>query len=92
MSTFVVRIICMANLLTFMTKPISTTFPPVPKRLADKIWRGEYIELWELLPTQLGAAESTFLDLMSKSEKSKPKRVSTRFSNGPHVSICLLVL
>ena len=51
--------------------------PPVPKKLAERIWKGEYIDLIDLLPSQLGAPELTFLDLLAKTEKARPKKQIT---------------
>ena len=52
--------------------------PPIPEKLATKIWKGEFIELHELLPSRLGAPEVTLLDLMSGKEKHKePKTITT---------------
>ena len=48
--------------------------PPVPKKLAEQIWKGEYIELRELLPSQLGAPQPTILDLFGKAEKPRQKK------------------
>lgn len=48
--------------------------PPVPSKLAEKIWRGEYIELDELLPARLGAPAPTVLDVLLHGEKAKPKK------------------
>ena len=42
--------------------------------LAEKIWRGEFIELHELLPSRLTTAEPIVLDLLSSREKSTPKK------------------
>ena len=33
--------------------------PPVPRKLAEKIWKGEFFDLSELLPSRLGAPELT---------------------------------
>ena len=48
--------------------------PPVPRKVAEKIWRGEYIELLELLPERLGAPGPTVLDALLQSDKVKPKK------------------
>lgn len=37
--------------------------PPIPRKLAEKIWHGEFIELHELLPSRLTTPEPTVLDL-----------------------------
>ena len=51
--------------------PIS---PPIPSKLAEKIWRGEFIDLDELLPARLGAPGPTVLDALFQGEKAKPKK------------------
>lgn len=51
--------------------------PPIPKKLAAKIWEGEFVELSELLPCRLGAPELTLLDLMSGRDKPKEARKIT---------------
>ena len=48
--------------------PAST---PIPLKLVEKIWRGDYIELHELLPTRLGAPGPTTLDALLQSDKIK---------------------
>lgn len=48
--------------------------PPIPTKIAEKIWRGEYIELQELLPARLGAPGPTVLDALLQSEKVKQKK------------------
>lgn len=52
--------------------------PPIPKKLADKIWKGKFIELSELLPCRLGAPEVTLMDLMSNRDRPKEsKKITT---------------
>lgn len=53
---------------------VGPSSPPVPKKLADKIWKGEYIDLCELLPSQLGAPEPTVYDLFGKTERVRPRK------------------
>ena len=48
--------------------------PPIPTKLAQKIWRGEYIDLDELLPVRLGAPGPTVLDVLLQVEKTKAKK------------------
>ena len=43
--------------------------PPIPHKLALKIWRGEFIDLNNLLPFRLGAPEPTLVDAL----RNKPK-------------------
>ena len=62
--------------------------PPVPQKRAERIWKGEFIELRDLLPTQLGEAEPTFLDLLSKPEKNiRPQKNVTTIGSGEYVLI-----
>ena len=52
--------------------------PPVPRMLAEKIWKGEFVELSKLLPSRLGAPEVTLRDLMSNRDKPKElKRITS---------------
>ena len=64
---------------------VGPSSPPVPKKLAEQIWKGEYIDLKELLPSHLGAPEPTVFDLLGKSEKVRPKK---NISNIQEWSIC----
>lgn len=57
---------------------VGTHSPPVPKKVAEKIWGGEFIELSELLPSRLGAPELTLRDLVANRDKQKePKKITT---------------
>ena len=53
--------------------------PPVPKKLAEKKWKGEYIQLDKLLPSNLGAPELTLVDLLRKNQEKQgcSKRIKT---------------
>ena len=53
--------------------------PPVPKKLAEKIWKGEYVQLDKLLPSNLGAPELTLVDLLGKNQERQDstKRIKT---------------
>ena len=52
--------------------------PPVPRKIADKIWKHEYVDLSELLPSCLGAPELTMLDLFTQRDKPKEaKKIQT---------------
>ena len=52
--------------------------PPIPKRLADRIWRNEYIELCELLPSRLGVPQPTLMDVLAPSKQTtSPKQISS---------------
>ena len=57
---------------------IGSTFPPIPYKLAESIWRDEYVDLAELLPVRLGAPEPTLLELFAGHQKKQPisKRAS----------------
>ena len=45
--------------------------PPIPKKLAEKIWRSEFIELSELLPSRLGIPQPTLLDVLAPKQSVK---------------------
>ena len=53
--------------------------PPIPKKLAQKIWRNEFIELRELLPSRLGIPPPTLMDVLASPSTSKAplKQIST---------------
>ena len=46
---------------------------PVPLKLAEKIWKGEFIDIHKLSPARLGAAEPTIYDLLSQEKPKKPR-------------------
>ena len=48
--------------------------PPVPKKLAEKIWSGEFVDFDMLLPANLGAPELTMRDLLAN--KNRPVKSS----------------
>ena len=48
---------------------VSHASPPIPHKLALKIWRREFIDLNNLLPFRLGAPEPTLVDAL----RNKPK-------------------
>ena len=53
---------------------VGPSSPPVPERIAKRIWHGEYIDMNELLPARLGAPSTTVLDALTGSEKAKRKK------------------
>lgn len=55
--------------------------PPVPKKLAEKIWKGEYVQLDKLLPSNLGAPELTLVDLLRKIKRGRIVPNESRLSN-----------
>ena len=44
--------------------------PPVPKKLVEKIWKGDYVQLDKLLPANLGTPELTLVDLFGKNQEA----------------------
>ena len=50
--------------------------PPIPAKLADKIWRGEYVDLNLLLPHRLGAPEPTLSEAFQRKAREE-KQIST---------------
>ena len=53
---------------------VGPSSPPIPLKLAQKIWRNEFIELHNLLPVRLGIPEPTLLDVLTKPESTKPRK------------------
>ena len=53
--------------------------PPIPRKLAEKIWRNEFIELHELLPARLGIPPPTLLDVLAgpSTPKAPLKQISS---------------
>ena len=52
---------------------VSSSSPPIPLKIAEAIWQGEFIDLSQLLPAKLGAEEPTVLDLFDADKKKKEK-------------------
>lgn len=50
--------------------------PPIPAKLVDKIWRGEYIDLNSLLPHRLGAPEPTLAEAFQRKTREE-KHITT---------------
>ena len=46
----------------------------LPTSTTKRIWKGEYTDLRDLLPSQLGVPELTFFDLFGKTDKEWPKK------------------
>ena len=55
---------------------VSYMSPPVPTKVADKIWRGEFIDLNTLLPYRLGAPEPTLADALQQRPRES-KQIAT---------------
>ncbi len=55
---------------------LGSTTPPIPRKLAEKVWRGEFVELQEFLPARLGAPEPTLFDLIAEKGAHKAKKSS----------------
>ena len=53
---------------------VGPTSPPIPRKIAEKVWRQEFVGMEELLPARLGAAEPTVLDALSGKFKDKLSR------------------
>ena len=52
-------------------------FPPIPKKLVERIWRNEYAELNKLLPAHLGIPQPTLLDVPSPNSSKPPLKQIT---------------
>ena len=52
---------------------------PVPKKLMEKIWKRDYVQLDKLLPANLGAPELTLVDLFGKNQERQDstKKIKT---------------
>lgn len=52
--------------------------PQVPHKIAEKVWKLEFVELNELLPSRLGAPELTMPDLFTQRDRAKEaKKIQT---------------
>ena len=56
---------------------VSMNMPPIPTKLAGKIWRKEFVELDALLPSRLGAPEPTLQDLVCGEKRKEKKGIVT---------------
>ena len=63
-----------ANNLSTDAIAVGPSSPPIPLKLAQKIWRNEFIDVQELLLARLGIPEPTLLDVLTKLESTKPKK------------------
>ena len=43
-------------------------------KIAQKIWRNEFVELHDLLPARLGTPEPTILDVLTRPDSAKPRK------------------
>ena len=67
--------------------------PPVPRKIAEQIWKGQYnIELKKLLPANLGAPEPTILISWENKRRPGPRKASPALKNGPYVLMLLLAM
>ena len=53
------------------TVVIGSSYPSIPYRFGEVLWRDEYLDLAELLPAWLGAPEPTLLELFSGSHAGR---------------------
>ena len=53
---------------------VSRNLPPVPAKVAEKIWKKEFIEMELLLPTRLGVPEPTLGDLVAGERKQQKEK------------------
>ena len=56
---------------------VSVNMPPIPIKLAERIWWKEFVELDALLPARLGAPEPTLQDLVCGEKKKERKGIAT---------------
>lgn len=58
---------------------VSRNLPPIPGKIAEKIWKREFIEMETLLPMRLGVPEPTLGDLVAgEKKKSREKKVISK--------------
>ena len=55
---------------------VGSTSLPIPLKLAERIWRREFIDMHDLSPTRLGASEPTLYDLLSQEKAKKQKHIN----------------
>ena len=57
---------------------VSPNDPPIPNKLAQRVWKGEYIELSEFLPESLGASDPISQGtVVSESKGTRKQKVSS---------------
>ena len=56
---------------------VSPNDPPIPNKLAQRVWKGEYIELSEFLPESLGASDPISQGTVSESKGTRKQKVSS---------------
>ena len=56
---------------------VSPNDPPIPNKLAQRVWKGEYIELSELLPEILGAGDTDCQGTSSESKGTRKRKLSS---------------
>ena len=74
LSSPAVNLVTTNNSLSSDAIDIGPSSPPVPRKIAEQIWKGQYVELKELLPANLGAPEPTIFDLLGKQERARTKK------------------
>ena len=56
---------------------VSPNDPPIPNKLAQRVWKGEYIDLSEFLPEVLGASDPISQGIVSESKGTRKQKVSS---------------
>ena len=53
---------------------VGSSTPPVPRKLAERVWRIEFVGMEEFLPAKLGAAEPSILDALTEKHKKQSEK------------------
>lgn len=53
---------------------VSPNDPPIPNKLAQRVWKGEYIDLSEFLPELLGASDPISQGIVSESKELESRK------------------
>ena len=63
---------------TWEERPVvlASSTPPVPQKIAERIWRGEFVAMWELLPEALAGGPE-----VKSSEERKDKRKAPKIQS-----------